>query len=374
MEAESVLETAQAWCDAGLRVAWATVVGTWRSSPRPLGSQMAIASDGQFAGSVSGGCVEGAVIEAAGELLRGGRPTTLAYGVSSESAWEVGLPCGGKIEIFLAELERPMLQRLLAAQRGRTTLACLTDLDRRVQEVWQPRVASERPGSERPGRERPGSEGRGREGRGSGGPGSRQAASAGASDIVGDAGTLLAGVTKAFLTEQSQLVEADGRRVFVQMLAAPLRLVVVGAVHLTQVLAQFNEAFGFELIVVDPRTAFATPERFPRARLLHDWPDVALEKLALDRGSAVVVLSHDAKLDEPALLAALRSDCFYVGALGSQRTQQARRRRLLEEGITAAALERLHGPIGLDIGALTTPEIAVSILAELIQVRRRRPG
>jgi xanthine dehydrogenase accessory factor len=247
-----------------------------------------------------------------------------------------------------------MLQRLLAARRGRTTLACLTDLDRRVQEVWQPRAAGEGDGSE--------------------GAGSHQAASGGAaSDIVSDAGTLLTGVSNAFLTEQSQLVEADGRRVFVQMLAAPLRLVVVGAVHLTQVLAQFNEAFGFELIVVDPRTAFATPERFPRARLLHYWPDVALEKLALDRRSAVLVLSHDAKLDEPALLAALRSDCFYVGALGSQRTQQARRRRLLEEGITAAALERLHGPIGLDIGALTTPEIAVSILAELIQVRRRRP-
>jgi len=186
-----------------------------------------------------------------------------------------------------------------------------------------------------------------------------------------DAPALLAGVEQAFQTEQNQLLEIEGRRVFVQIQAAPLRLIVVGAVHLTQVLAQFNEAFGFELIVVDPRTAFATPERFPSARLVHDWPDVALQQLAPDRRTAVVVLSHDAKLDEPALLAALRSDCFYVGALGSQRTQQARRRRLLDEGISEQALERLHGPIGLDIGALTTPEIAVSILAELIQVRRR---
>jgi xanthine dehydrogenase accessory factor len=331
-DAESVLESAEGWSAAGQRVAWATVVGTWRSSPRPLGSQMAIAFDGQFAGSVSGGCVEGAVIEAAGQLLRGGQPSTLAYGVSTESAWEVGLPCGGKIEIYLAELPRPMLTQLLEARRNRTTLACLTDLEQRVQELWQPGAASA---------------------------------------VVAREGALSTGIARAYLEEQSQLVEAEGRRVFVHMLAAPLRLVVVGAVHLTQVLAQFSEVFGFELIVVDPRTAFATPERFPHARLLHDWPDLALQQLGLDRRSAVVVLSHDAKLDEPALLAALRSDCFYVGALGSQRTQQARRRRLLEEGISEAALERLHGPVGLDIGALTTPEIAVAILAEIIQVRRK---
>lgn len=331
-DAESVLEIAEAWSQAGQRVAWATVVGTWRSSPRPIGSQMAIAFDGQFAGSVSGGCVEGAVIEAAGQLLRGGQPSTLAYGVSTESAWEVGLPCGGKIEIYLAELEQAMLTRLCEARRNRTILACLTDLERHVQELWQPGAPSA---------------------------------------LLAEEGALCAGISKAYLEEQNQLVEAEGRRVFVHLQAAPLRLVVVGAVHLTQVLAQFSKVFGFELIVVDPRAAFATPERFPGARLLHDWPDVALDGLRLDRRSAVVVLSHDAKLDEPALLAALRSECFYVGALGSQRTQQARRRRLLEEGISEVALERLHGPVGLDIGALTTPEIAVAILAEMIQVRRK---
>jgi xanthine dehydrogenase accessory factor len=330
-DADSVLETADAWLKAGQRVAWATVVGTWRSSLRPLGSQMVIASDGQFAGSVSGGCVEGAVIEAAGTLLSGGQPTTLAYGVSSESAWEVGLPCGGKIEIFLTELQRPMLESLLDARRRRRTLACLTDLELRTQELWQP-----------------------------GDP----------SSLIGEDEALRERVAHAFRAEQSELIELPGRRVFAGVNASPLRLVVVGAVHLSQVLAQLAEPFGFELIVVDPRTAFATPERFPGARLLHDWPDAALGAIGLDRRTAVVVLSHDAKIDEPALSAALRGDCFYVGALGSRRTQEARRRRLAGEGISEAALDRLHGPIGLDIGALTTPEIAVSILAELIQVRR----
>jgi xanthine dehydrogenase accessory factor len=272
------------------------------------------------------------VIEAAGELLGGGSARTLAYGVSTESAWEVGLPCGGKIEIFLAELPRPLLHELLAARRTRRTLACLSDLTSGVQQLCQP---------------------------------------GGASGVFAGAPALAAGVEQALRDEQSQLLELDGRRVFVQPLAAPLRLVVVGAVHLTQVLAQLSQAFGFELVVIDPRTAFATPERFPSARLIHEWPDVALQQLGLDRRTAVVVLSHDAKLDEPALLAALRSDCFYLGALGSQRTQQARRRRLLDEGISEAALQRLHGPVGLDIGALTTPEIAVAILAQIIQVRRK---
>jgi len=330
-DADSVLETAEAWLNAGQRVAWATVVGTWRSSLRPVGSQMVIAGDGQFAGSVSGGCVEGAVIEAAGGLLSGGQSATLAYGVSSESAWEVGLPCGGKIEIFLAELQRPMLERLLAARRSRSTLACLTDLDSRTQELWEPGAPS---------------------------------------SLIAGHEQLQARVAEAFRAEQSELIELPGRRVFAGLVASPLRLVMVGAVHLSQVLAQLAEPFGFELIVVDPRSAFATPERFPSARLLHDWPDEALAAIGLDRRTAVVVLSHDAKIDEPALSAALRGDCFYVGALGSRRTQEARRRRLADEGISAAALDRLHGPIGLDIGALTTPEIAVSILAELIQVRR----
>ncbi len=332
-DAESVLDQAEAWWDAGQRLAWATVVSTWRSSPRPIGSQMLIAADGQFAGSVSGGCVEGAVIEAAGALLRGGAPRTLSYGVSTESAWEVGLPCGGKIEIFLAELPGTLLQELLRARRARGTVACLSDLTSGTQELWQ---------------------------------------AGGAGGLLAGSPALVAGVEQALRDEQDRLLELDGRRIFVRQLAAPLRLVVVGAVHLTQVLAQLSQPFGFELVVIDPRTAFATPERFPSARLIHAWPDVALQQLGLDRRSAVVVLSHDPKLDEPALLAALRSDCFYLGALGSQRTQQARRRRLLDEGISEAALERLHGPVGLDIGALTTPEIAVAILAQIIQVRRRR--
>jgi xanthine dehydrogenase accessory factor len=334
-DGESVLELAQTWLSRGERVAWATVVATWSSSPRPLGSQMLFASGGRFAGSVSGGCVESAVIVAAGELLSGGPARTLKYGVSSEQAWEVGLPCGGTIEVFLSEARPPVIERLCEAHARRESVVWLADVVSGAEEVWTP-----------------------------GGP----------SQVVGSDPAVYRAVELSTHRGQSQLLEVAGRRLFVHVVAAPLRLVVVGAVHLTQALVDLAKLSAIDVIVVDPRTAFASAERFPGVTLVHEWPDVALAGLALDRRTAVVVLSHDAKLDEPALQAALRSECFYIGALGSQRSQRARRGRLAEAGFGDAALDRIRGPVGLDIGALTTPEIAISIMAEMIQSWRGRRG
>jgi xanthine dehydrogenase accessory factor len=330
---ESVFSTARDWLAAGERVAWATVVSTWSSSPRPLGSQLAIGESGRFAGSVSGGCVEASVLAAAGELFAGGSPRTLSYGVSSEQAWEVGLPCGGTIEVFLGEAFLPVVERLVAARARRASLARVIDLASGAEELWDER----RPSS-----------------------------------LVGSDGELTRAIAHALHREQSQRIELGGRRLFVHVVAAPVRLVVVGAVHLTQALAELAALSGIDVKVVDPRNEFASPERVPGVALVHEWPDVALANLGLDQRSAVVVLSHDAKLDEPALEAALRSDCFYIGALGSQRTQAARRARLGESGFAEEALARIHGPVGLDIGAVTTPEIAISIMAELIAVWRGR--
>jgi xanthine dehydrogenase accessory factor len=336
---ESVLEMAQAWLGQGQRVAWATVVGTWSSSPRPIGSQMLIASDGRFAGSVSGGCVESAVITAAldafGAGLAGGTfARSLTFGVSTEQAWEVGLPCGGSIEVWLCEASAGIVERLLAARRERRSIVRLANLVSGEEEVWAPTGDS------------------------------RLLASPEARRAVGE----------VVRRERSELIDPSGQRLFVHVLAAPLRLAVVGAVHLSQALAELATSTGVDVTIIDPRTAFATAERFPGVTLLHDWPDVALEKLGLDARTAVVVLSHDAKLDEPALAVALRSQCFYIGALGSQRTQRARRARLAEAGFNDAALDRIHGPVGLDIGAVTTPEIAISIMAEMIGQWRKRPA
>lgn len=339
---QSVWDEARDWLAAGERVALATVVGTWSSSPRPIGSQMAISSSGRFAGSVSGGCVESAVIVAAQQQFAAGAASAagapgsriLEYGVSLEQAWEVGLPCGGKITISLAETSLAVLEPAILARARRETVVILSDIDAGLEEVWGLRAE--------------------------------------ASAILRGHESAARAIADVVHRERSELLEIAGRRLFVLVVPAPVRLIAVGAVHLTQALCDLAALSGIAVWVVDPRTAFATPERFPGVILEHEWPDLALAKLGLDRRTAVVVLSHDEKLDEPALHAALASDCFYVGALGSQRTQRARRERLAAAGFGEASLARIHGPIGLDIGALTTPEIAISIMAELIAAWRRR--
>jgi xanthine dehydrogenase accessory factor len=331
-DADAVLQQAGHWLAEGRRVAWATVISTWRSSPRPAGSQMVIDDQGRFAGSVSGGCVEGAVIQHAAEVFASGRPQTRSFGVTSEQAWQVGLACGGKIEVAIAEPPRALLAALAAARERREAAAWLSDL--KTGEHW---LLDDAQGD-------------------------------GAAWATSEA--LAESVRFARRRDESALIERDERRLFLHVLPEPLRLLVVGAVHLAQELGELAERCGFELTVIDPRTAFATAERFPRAALRHDWPDEALEELRPDAQTAVVVLSHDAKIDEPALSAALKSQAFYIGALGSARTQESRRRRLAEQGFGEQELARIHGPIGLDIGALSTAEIALSIMAEIVRVRR----
>ncbi len=169
---------------------------------------------------------------------------------------------------------------------------------------------------------------------------------------------------------ESRLVEVEGRRIFLQVLNPPLRLAVIGAGHIAQYLCQAARMIGFEVTVIDPRTSYASESRFPGVSLCHDWPDVALEAFAPDRRSAVVALSHDPKLDEPALAAALASDAFYIGALGSRKTQAQRHERMKAQGVEASQLARIHGPVGLDIGALSPAEIAIAITAQMIDVLR----
>jgi xanthine dehydrogenase accessory factor len=183
-------------------------------------------------------------------------------------------------------------------------------------------------------------------------------------------GPLAAALENALAKEESILFEDGGRRIFIQVVAPPLRLAIIGAGHISQYLSTIAGEIGYEVTVIDPRTTYASAVRFPGAKLNHEWPDTALEGFALDRRSAVVTLSHDPKLDEPALATALKSDAFYIGALGSRKTQAQRRDRMKEQGLTDAELDRINGPVGLDIGALSPAEIAVSIVAQMIDVLR----
>jgi xanthine dehydrogenase accessory factor len=190
------------------------------------------------------------------------------------------------------------------------------------------------------------------------------------------AGDLLARELLACLQQgKSRLLEWNGRQFFLTVQAPPVKAVIIGAVHISQALAPMMRGVDLDVTIIDPRTAFATPERFPDVPVLAEWPDAVLPDLKLDRYTAVLALTHDPKIDDPALAAALRSQCFYIGALGSRKTHERRTQRLIALGFTEADLARIHAPIGLDIGAVSPAEIAVSILAELVatlRLERRR--
>jgi xanthine dehydrogenase accessory factor len=314
---DDIPETALAWHRAGKGAALATVVETWGSAPRRVGSQLAISGEAEIAGSVSGGCVEGAVVAEAIDAIREGRSVVLEYGVSDGDAFAVGLACGGTIRVLVEPVGRVMPADLLAdlvlAREARVPVAYVTG-----------------PGGRR--LEREGHEAR-------------------------------------FRMDRSGF-EEDGET-FVAIHNPPLRLIIVGAVHIAQALVPMARIAGYDPVVIDPRESFATPARFPDTRLIHDWPDEELRALGLDQRTALVLLTHDPKLDDPALTQALRSEVVYIGALGSTRTHAKRVERLTGAGFSEAEITRVHGPIGLDIGAAGPAEIAVSILAEMTRVLRQ---
>jgi xanthine dehydrogenase accessory factor len=335
---DAVVRQALAWRAAGEPVALATVARTWGSSPRPAGSKLAVNAGAEFVGSVSGGCIEGAVIQEALEVMATGVSRVVEFGVSDETAWEVGLACGGRIEVFVEAVApdagrgvtRVALDELLAARRARRGVVLATPLDGGPHRL----IAVDPPGSD----------------------------------------PLAAAVAEVARRDQAEVVDAGHGPVLLEPHLAPLRLVIVGAVHVAQPLAEMAGLAGFAVTIVDPRRAFATAARFPGQALVVSWPDAAIGELAPDARTAVVTLTHDPKLDDPGLTAALASPAFYVGCLGSRKTHDARRARLAAHGIADRALERLRGPVGLRIGARTPPEIAVSILAEIIAALRGAPG
>ena len=314
---DNIPEKALAWYRAGKGAALATVVETWGSAPRRVGSQLAISGEGEIAGSVSGGCVEGAVVAEALDAMEASAPVLLEYGVSDGDAFAVGLACGGTIRVLVEPVGEVMpedvLVELVAARAAREPVAYVT------------------------------------------GPQGRR--------LMRD------GHEMRFRMDRSGF-EDDGET-FVAIHNPPLRLIIVGAVHIAQALVPMARIAGYDPMLVDPRESFASEARFPGETLVHDWPDEGVRGFGLDSRTALVLLTHDPKLDDPALEQALGSDVFYIGALGSTRTHAKRLERLGNNGFSEAQLARIHGPIGLDIGAAGPAEIAVSILAEMTRVLRQ---
>ncbi len=318
MTHDTIPEIALNWHREGRGAALATVVETWGSAPRQPGSQLAISGAGQIMGSVSGGCVEGAVVTEALEALADGIPRMLTFGVTDESAFAVGLACGGTIKVLVEPVApwAEVLADLVAARTARQAVAYTVNLT-----DW-----------------------------------TRALLPAGA-DPAAD----------ARLRSDKAGVDGDS---FVAPHNPALRLIVVGAVHIAQPLLAMARLAGYDPTLIDPRDTFGAAERFPGEVVLDDWPDDALAALKPDARTAIVTLTHDPKLDDPAIRFALRSPAFYLGCLGSKKTHAKRVERLQEAGFSATEITRIHAPVGLDIGAKTPAEIAVSILAQITQVLR----
>ena len=315
---KEVVPDIERWRGRRERFALATVVATRRSAPRPVGSKLAVSEGGELAGSVSGGCVENEVYGAAREVLDGAPPQLLSYGISDDQALSVGLPCGGEIDVYVQVPDPEVVERVLGVVASEERAVVLTDLE------------------------------------------------TGEQQLVRDA---------ELERGRSRLVELDGRRVFADVYGPPPRLLVFGAVDTAEALCRAAKAIGWRTIVADARGKFATPERIPSAdELVVAWPDEALARVQPDHATAVIVLTHDDRFDIPALHVALAGEAFYVGALGSRRNQARRRERLLEAGVPEEAVDRISGPAGLDIGADTPAETALSILAEILSVRAGRAG
>jgi xanthine dehydrogenase accessory factor len=299
-EHSRILSSVMEW--RGARMVLATVIETWRSAPCPVGTHMLVHEDGRFVGSVSGGCVEGDVLQTASDMMGGGPHVIRRYGVADGAAWEVGLPCGGDIIVLIQPVSPDyfpgkLFGLIIDARAAGATVSIGTDLS----------------------------------------------------------------------TGQSRVVECGADDLFVNAYPPQRRLLIIGAVEIAASLSAIATAMGIDVTLIDPRARFLTEERFPSVVLDDRWPDEAVTALKPDSRTAIVTLSHDPKIDDPALIAALASPATYVAALGSKASHAARRKRLGDAGLDTRQLERIEGPAGVAINAISAPEIALSIAGGMIR-------
>jgi xanthine dehydrogenase accessory factor len=345
-----LLETVRSWQAEGAALGRAVVVRTFGSAPRPEGATLVVTADGRLAGSVSGGCVEGAAYEEIQAARAAGVSRVIRYGISDEQAWDVGLACGGTIDVLVEPYLRPEVVAAAGGTLGSVIVIPLpADAPAATFEPHPP---------------------------GAGEPPGRSLRVAADGSIEGSSGlpdadeVIRRAALQLLVRGGSATVAADGRQFFLEGYPETPRLVIVGAVQVAMPLARIAHELGYATVVVDGRVAFATTERFPDVdRLVVGWPDEVADEIGLGPSDAVAVLTHDVKFDEPAIIEGLRRGCRYVGAVGSRKTQADRRARLRAAGVTDAELARLRGPIGLDLGGRAPAETALAIMAEVVAER-----
>jgi len=335
---KDVIDDINRWQAENQPVALATVVQTWGSAPRKVGAKMALTPDGRIAGSVSGGCVEGAVFEEGTAALQANQPKLLHFGVADETAWDVGLACGGTIEVFVEPLNTAVTQFIHNLIQNDEAGAAITVI-RGAEAMLGRKLAISRAGEQ--------------------------------VGTLGDDGLdaqAIAAEAKAVHPQRVQL--ADEVEVFIDTVRPAPTLIMVGGVHIAIALTSYAKTLGYRTLVIDPRRAFGSDERFPHVdQLIQAWPDKAFAEVKITPETAVALLTHDPKIDDPALKIILQERPFYIGALGSKKTHAKRVERLRGYGFSDEQIGRIHGPIGLDIGAQTPEEIALSVMAEIVQAR-----
>jgi xanthine dehydrogenase accessory factor len=334
-----ILETVDNWLNQDKKVAIATVVDTWGSAPRRTGAKMAVTSETAMIGSVSGGCVETAVIGEALDSLADGQPRLLQFGVSDDTAWEVGLACGGKITVYVEPLDLRWWQAITDGIRQDRTMVTINALD--ADNAGQKILVDVETGIVY------------------------------ASDNLEQSryAALLEAAQEAARKPSGRARIAD-LDVLVDVYHPRPRLIIIGGAHTALALHSYAVLLGYQVILIDPRQAFATHERFPQAEIIsHQYPDKVLNEIGLNSQTYIAILTHDPKIDDPALRVALPSPAPYIGVLSSKRTHEQRIERLTENGLDPQQLVRIRTPIGLDIGAQTPEEIALCIMAEIVAVR-----
>ena len=306
-EVDDILTPLCIWLKDKRKIALATVISTWGSSPRPVGGQMAIDQNGEIIGSVSGGCIEGAVISEGIKSLSDGKTRVKDYGISNDMAWEVGLACGGELKVLIQPLQI----------EDKIIFSIVESITKR--EVIKLRINTK---------------------------------------------SGLRTIDKSISQQSSSFNQLMNE--FIHIIDPKPRLFIIGAVHIAQELVKLATIADFEIILIDPRDHFATKKRFPNCQIINDWPDNALSKFKFDKATHLVTLTHDPKIDDPALQFALKKKFFYIGALGSQNTHSDRCERLKKLGFDKNEINTIHGPIGIKLGGKSPPEIALSIIAQLI--------
>jgi len=338
---KDIFQELTAWVDEGKDIALATVVNTWRSAPRPVGACLAIDENSRMTGSVSGGCVEKSVVAKAVGLLKAGGGELMSFGVGDEDAWEVGLSCGGKIEVFIerfmgssksGEKDREVWQGLKSSVEDDKGCVVVTRMSGEKERFLYKDDKT----------------------------------------IIGNASEGLAGqADDALKNRKSEMIVHEGEKYFMHVFTKKDKLLLVGSAHITSELISLAAFYGFNTTVIDPRDTFAKNTTYTTSpgRIFVEWPQEVMPDMELDEFTYAVNLSHDPKIDDESLAILLKSKVAYIGALGSKKTHEKRKARLLKRGFTEEEVARIHAPVGLDIGAALPGEIALSIMAEIIKVK-----